>query len=73
MNFGSVDSPGVVKALNRLADSLKSVEIPQPIPDPDHFVCPKCFHSLPALFLYVKHMRDRHGENLAPLARQEGA
>jgi len=37
----------------------------------DEFTCPKCFQSFLALFLYLKHVRESHGERLAPLG-QEG-
>lgn len=26
------------------------------------YVCPKCFREFAALFLYVKHLREMHGE-----------
>ncbi len=36
----------------------------------EEFQCPKCFQSFLALFLYVRHMREKHGERLAPLMRE---
>lgn len=38
------------------------------VPEPDGYVCPKCFVSFEALFAFNRHLRDQHGERLAPLA-----
>jgi hypothetical protein len=42
----------------------------------DEFVCPTCFQSFLAFFLYIKHARERHGARvsspLSPAAPQEG-
>ena len=34
----------------------------------DEFVCPTCLESFLALFLFLNHARERHGERLAPLS-----
>ena len=34
----------------------------------DEFTCPRCFQTFLALFLYLKHQRERHGDRLAPLS-----
>jgi hypothetical protein len=34
----------------------------------DEFTCPTCFQSFLALFLYLKHSREAHGDRLAPLS-----
>ena len=33
----------------------------------DEFVCPKCFQTFVALFLYIHHARRVHKEVFAPL------
>jgi hypothetical protein len=33
----------------------------------DDYLCPQCFEPFLALFLYLKHRRERHGDRLAPL------
>ena len=34
----------------------------------DEYVCPTCFQTFLAYFLYLKHAREQHKERLAPLS-----
>ena len=34
----------------------------------DEYLCPRCYQTFLALFLFLKHAREQHGERLAPLS-----